>query len=321
MKKLLASVILASIATVAHAQEAPLIAGIVFQSDTFMQTFQDGMSAAADERGATLLLGNSETDLVKEANLIDNYLTRGIDALIINTFSADGSVAAVKSALNEGVLTVCANTCLNEESRDGISSFLVTENIDLGLKTGAAAAEYINANLGGKAIIGILNCDTFPEACLPRKQGFLDALTAGGVEYEIVADQTGFIADQALPISEAMLQANPDINILWAANEGGTTAHVLAVSGLDLAGEVHVFGTDMSGQHAQFLKDSNDILVAVTGQAPFQLGYDAVMLTLDALEGQTVAANLTVPTILFSRDDVSGIDNFVETDGRAIFGN
>ena len=319
MKKLLASVLLASVATVAHAQDGPLIAGVVFQSDTFMQTFQDGMSAAAEERGATLLLGNSETDLVKEANLIDNYITRGIDAMIINTFSADGSVAAVQDALDEGILTVCANTCLNENARGGITSFLVTENIDLGLKTGAAAAEYINAHLGGRAKIGILNCDTFPEACLPRKQGFLDALTAGGVEYEVLADQTGFIADQALPISEAMLQANPDINILWAANEGGTTAHVLAVSGLGLAGEVQVFGTDMSGQHAQFLKADNGILIAVTGQAPFQLGYDAVMLTLDAVDGQAVEANLTVPTILFSRDNVSGIDSFVETDGRAIF--
>lgn len=310
---------MASVATVAHAQDGPTIAGVVFQSDTFMQTFQDGMAAAAEEQGATLLLGNSETDLAKEANLIDNYIVRGVDAMVINTFSADGSVSAVKNALGAGILTICANTCLNEDSRDGITSFLVTKNIDLGLKTGAAAAEFINENLGGKAKIGILNCDTFPEACLPRKQGFLDALTAGGVEYEVLSDQTGFIADQALPIAEAMLQANPDINILWSANEGGTTAHVLAVSGLGLAGEVHVFGTDMSGQHAQFLKDASGVLMAVTGQAPFQIGYDAVILALSALEGKTVEANLTVPTILFSRGDVAGIDSFVETDGRAIF--
>ncbi|MCY4259745.1 MAG: substrate-binding domain-containing protein [Rhodobacteraceae bacterium] len=293
--------------------------GVVFQSDTFMQTFQDGMQAAADENDVTLILANSETDLAKESNILNDLIVRGIDALVINTFAADGSVAAVSEVVGAGIPVICANTCLRENARDGIHSFLATRNVDLGLKTGEAASEYIHRHLGGKAIIGILNCDTFPEACLPRKEGFLQALTEAGVEYEVVSDQTGFLADAALPISEAMLQANPDINILWAANEGGTTAHVLAVQGAGLADDVKVFGTDMSGQHAQFLKADNNILQAVTGQAPFQIGYDAVNLALDVIAGKEVVFDLVVPTILFARGDDEAIDMFTETDGRAVF--
>ena len=219
------------------------IAGVVFQSDTFMQTFQDGLQAAADENGVKLILSNSETDLAKESNILSDLVVRDIDALVISTFSADGSVAAMAPVFEAGIPVICANTCLREDARKGISSFLATRNIDLGLKTGVAAAAYINENLGGKATIGILNCDTFPEACLPRKEGFLQALTDAGVEFEVAADQTGYLSDKALPISEAMLQAHPDINILWAANEGGTTAHVLAVQAAGLADEVKVFGT------------------------------------------------------------------------------
>lgn len=304
--------------SVAFAQDIT-IGGVVFQADTFMQTFQDGLQAAADENGVNLILANSETDLAKESNILNDLIVREIDALIINTFAADGSVAAVSEVVGEGIPVICANTCLNENSRDGVHSFLATHNIDLGLKTGVAAATYINENLGGEATIGILNCDTFPEACLPRKEGFLQALTDAGVSYTVAADQTGYLADAALPISEAMLQANPGINILWAANEGGTTAHVLAVQGSGLADEVKVFGTDMSGQHAQFLQADNGILQAVTGQAPFQIGYDALNLALDVIAGEEVESDLIIPTILFARGDDEDINTFVETDGRAVF--
>lgn len=297
------------------------IGGVVFQSDTFMQTFQDGIQAAADEKGVNLILANSETDLAKESNILNDLIVRDIDALIISPFSADGSVAAVSEVIGAEVPVICANTCLREDARDGVFSFLSTQNIDLGLKTGEAAARYINENLDGKATIGILNCDTFPEACLPRKDGFLQGLKDGGVEFEVVADQTGFLADAALPISEAMLQANPSINILWAANEGGTTAHVLAVQAAGIGDEVKVFGTDMSGQHAQFLQADNGILQAVTGQAPFQIGYDALVLALDVIAGNEVEADLIIPTTLFARGDDDSINTFVETDGRAVFAN
>lgn len=307
-------------AGVAVAQDVT-IGGVVFQSDTFMQTLQDGMQSAADEAGVTLILANSETDLARESTIIDDLIVRDIVALVISPFAADGSVAALSKITAAGIPVICANTCLAEGSREGVSSFLATLNVDLGTKTGEAAATYIKDNFGGTAVIGILNCDTFPEACVPRKEGFLKALTDAGVTYTVAADQTGFISDQALPISEAMLQANPTINVLWAANEGGTTAHVLAVQSAGLGSDVKVFGTDMSGQHAQFLQADNEILQAVTGQAPFQIGYDAVNMALAVTKGETVEADIIIPTVLFQRGDDASIDSFVQTDGRALFTN
>ncbi|MCB0253933.1 MAG: hypothetical protein KDI55_09400, partial [Anaerolineae bacterium] len=51
--------------------DKPVIAGVVFQSDTFMQTVQNGLQAAADEAGVELILGNTENDLAKETSMID----------------------------------------------------------------------------------------------------------------------------------------------------------------------------------------------------------------------------------------------------------
>ena len=291
------------------------IAGVVFQSDTFMQTVQAGMQAAADELGAELILANTENDLAKESSMIDDFITRGVDAIVITPISSDGSVAALKKAKDAGITVVCFNTCV---SQDGIASaFLVTKNEDLGSTTGKAAVKFINEKLGGKAVIGMLNCDQF-EGCPPRKEGFLaEVQQLPGVE--VVADQAGWIADDALPVSEAMLEANPTINLLWAANEGGTVAHALAVKSSGLAGEVFVFGTDMNNQMAQMLQADDDILQGVTGQAPYQMGFDALNTTLDVLGGKEVAATQNTPTIFFGRGNDALINQFVQTEGKAIF--
>jgi ABC-type sugar transport system substrate-binding protein len=292
-----------------------VIAGVVFQSDTFMQTVQNCLQAAADEAGVELILGNTENDLAKESSMIDDYITRGVDAIVITPISADGSVAALKKAKDAGITIICFNTCVSEE---GIASaYLVTKNEDLGSTTGAGAVKFIEEQLGGEAVIGMLNCDQF-EGCPPRKEGFMAAVSAlPGVE--IVADQAGWIADDALPVSESMLEANPTINLLWAANEGGTVAHALAVQSSGLAGQVFVFGTDMNNQMAQMLQADDDILQGVTDQAPFQMGYDTFMTMLKVLGGQAVEPVINTPTIFFGRGDDAMINRFVETEGNAVF--
>ena len=75
----------------------------------------------------------------------------------------------------------------------------------------------------------------------------------------------------------------------------------------------------MSNQHAQFLQADNGILQGVTGQAPYQLGYDALTMALSVIDGESVPADIIIPTILFARGDDAMIDRFVETGGRAIF--
>ncbi len=295
--------------------EKPLIAGVVFQSDTFMQTVQAGMQAAADKLGAEMIMGNTDNKLDKEASMIDDYITRGVKAIVITPISADGSVAALKKAKEAGIMIVCFNTCVNDPSIP--SAFLVTKNEDLGTKSGEAAVKFITDKLGGKATIGVLNCDQF-EGCPPRKEGFLAQVSAlPGVK--VVADQAGWLADKAQPVSEAMLQANPEINLLWAANEGGTVAHANAVKTLGLGGKVFVFGTDMNNQMGQMLQAGDDILQGVTGQAPYQMGYDALATTMDVLGGKTPEAVTNTPTIFFGRGNDALIKLFMDTEGNAIF--
>jgi ABC-type sugar transport system substrate-binding protein len=57
----------------------------------------------------------------------------------------------------------------------------------------------------------------------------------------------------------------------------------------------------------------------VTGQAPYQMGYDSLAVALDVLAGKTVEAVTNTPTIYFGRGNDALIKQFMDTEGNAIF--
>jgi ribose transport system substrate-binding protein len=53
-----------------------------------------------------------------------------------------------------------------------------------------------------------------------RRQGFLDGLTEGGLQYEIVAEQSGdYAQDKGQVAAENMLAANPDLDLILGLND------------------------------------------------------------------------------------------------------
>ena len=308
------AVTLTSLTAVAlsQGQAQPTIGAVLFSRDSFFQGIQNGMKAAADKLGVKLLISIHEHDPAKEAEFVSTYVAQKVNALVITPESVDASVATVKAAADAKIPVICYNTCLNDKAAaQYVKASVQTDQLALGRQTGAYARKYIVEKLGGKAIIGILNCDRF-EACKQRKAGFQKAL-AGLPGVKFVADQEGFEADKAATVAENVLQAHPEINVLWAANEGGTVGEVVSVRSRNLSGKVVVFGTDISSQLAQFLLDKDNILQAVTGQSPEAMGALAVQNAVKAIKGEAIRpfTQLTA-NAFYSRADPVKVNSFLK---------
>ncbi|HLO28450.1 MAG TPA: substrate-binding domain-containing protein, partial [Anaerolineales bacterium] len=82
-----------------------------------------------------------------------------------------------------------------------------------------------------------------------------------------------------------MLTAHPEINVIWASNDGGTIGAAMAVKQAGLAGKVFVFGYDGGDQQTSMILSSDNILMGVVAQDPYAQGYKAVeSLALTLLE-------------------------------------
>lgn len=292
-----------------------MIAGMVFQEDQFFKTLSAGYQAAADDLGYEIQLTNTNNDQSKETDALNTYVAQGVLGVAISPLNTQVSPAAVEDASKAGLKVAICNA-----SRDAFpyaAASYSADNFSFCKQTGEAAVKFIKEHYEADYVlkIGVVQFKTqVPEQSAERVKGFFAALDEAGVKYEIVADQDAWLQDMAVETAGDMLSAHPDMDIIYAANDGGTVGSVMAVENAGLKGKTFVFGTDGSEQIVSLLKNDNNILQAVTAQDAFKIGYSAVEALVNSIEGKTFEGEgktNIIPGIPLLRGDDANLDAYL----------
>ncbi len=288
-----------------------IVAGIVFQDDQFMKTMVKGFQDAGAKLGVKqVLIGNSSNDVVKETELINTYISQGAKGIAIAPLKPDVSIETLKQANDKGVLVALTNS-------GGISdvSFVtgayMSDNRANGKVAGEAAVQYIkDNNLTGTVNVGIDDYDhQKPEESSLRYGGFEDALKAANINYKVVAHVSAELQDTALPKVADMLTAHPEIQIIFACNEGGSVGAGMAVKQAGLTGKVAVFGFDGSDQLSSMI--INGDMQAVVAQDPYTQGVNAMTDLVNFLTGKpgaSVGKATITPGLILSATDKPAVN-------------
>ena len=283
------------------------IASVIFQDDEFFRVLQLGLNDAAGKAGVDLRSGNSKGNLATELQLINTYINAKVDAMVVSALSKEASMNPLKRAHDAGIKIVIVNMPL---TADFPVSTIESDHRDLGVRTGREAARFIKEKLDGKAKVAILAFDSqLAEQSKMRTEGFKSQLRdLPGVEF--VAQQDAWLVDMGIRKVDAILTAHPEVNLIWSANEGGTVGAVRAVEAKRMAGKVFVFGTDASEQLANALLSPDNILQAVTGQRPFDIGTEGIQAAIKAVKGETVEKKKIVDCMTLTREKPAEVEAF-----------
>ncbi len=279
------------------------------QDDQFFRLNEIGMKDAAKKYGVELLTGSATGALDKESSMVDTYAGRGVGAILVSPLNPKGSAPALKRAADKGVKILTYNNALPQPF---VSGGLQSDDVSLGTSTGKEASAFIQKKLGGKAKIALLEyVSQSADLGKLRPSGFkAEMKKLPGVQ--IVSEQDAWLAPDAERVATSLLNANPDINIIWGANEGATVGAVAAVRNAGKTGKVFVFGTDISEQLAGYLLSKDGVLQAVTGQKPYEMGYGTVEAAVKAMDGGKVEKRVVVPGQLYTRDNTAPATAFLE---------
>tara|TARA_B110000196_G_C21067072_1_gene625452 strand:+ start:89 stop:1048 length:960 start_codon:yes stop_codon:yes gene_type:complete len=286
------------------------IGAIYLDSQGFYGGVQKGIMTAGADEGVELLGNNSQADVTKESEFIDQLIAAGVEAVVMSPVSTEASVAAVERLAEAGIPIICYNTCLSDaDSEKYIYALVTTSQFDLGLPVGKLAGEWaIKAGIELK--IGIHNCNVY-EACQLSEDGFIAGIKETGAKFTIVNNQEAFAHDKATQVGTDMLIANPEINLMYAANEGGTAGAVNAVVAAGLQGSTFVMGTDTTNELISMVMDG-DILLAVNSQFPQDMGAGAMRAALKAIKGEKIDQYLQlIPTKLYTSLDQIAAANWL----------
>ena len=191
----------------ATAEETKTI-GVIYWSlnNNFMVFLKNNIEAECAALGYETIPLDSRSSTVTELSNVEDLISRNVDAVIMVPMDSEASSNAVVLLNNAGipVITVDRSTTSGE-----VITSIATDNY----AGGKTAGEFTVKQLEGKGKVVILRGTLGTDLENQRFTGFKDAIA--GTEIEVVSEQSANF-DRT---TENILQANPDINLVYAEND------------------------------------------------------------------------------------------------------
>ena len=277
--------------------------------DTKQEWFAEiiqGMKKASTDLNAKVKILSSDSDVAKESSLIDDLIAQQVNAISISPQSDTASVPAFERAVDAKIPVVTWNSKVNSPKS---SYFVGVNNYDLGKNTGVFAVDYLKKNFDGKAKIAVIGTSKYSVG-IDRVRGFMDQIkTLPGVE--VVAKQDAEFKELGLSVTESVLEAHPDTQIVWCWNQGALLGALAAVKS-NPKSKVLLMGTDMSIDLARAMLEPNSVLVAVTTQQPFEIGYTSIKNAYDLATTGTTQKEVLVPLKTYTLNDKAEIQKYLD---------
>jgi len=173
----------------------------------------------AKEQGFKLLFQSANKDPVIQMNQIQAMISQGIDVLVVNATSVKGQ-KPMMTQIGSEIPVIYIDTSVPGTGTTSVQS----DNLTIGRESGKITAKRFLDAGKSKIKMVILTGPATDEFVGPnRRQGFLDGLKEGGLQFDIVSEQTGdYQQDKGQVAAENMLAANPDVDLVMGLNDSMT---------------------------------------------------------------------------------------------------
>ncbi|GED32897.1 ribose ABC transporter substrate-binding protein RbsB [Brevibacillus centrosporus] len=259
-------------------------------NNPFFVSLKEGAEKAAKDAGAELLVVDAQDDTAKQISGVEDLIQKKVSVIMINPTDSAAIVTAVEAAnkANIPVITV-------DRAAEGgqVVSHIASDNV----KGGKMAGDFILEKLGGKGNIVELQGIAGTSAARDRGKGFHDAVD-GKEGVKVVASQPAdFDRAKGLSVMENILQANKDVQAVFAHNDEMALGALQAV---EAAGkDIVVVGFDATDDAVKSVNDGK--MGATVAQKPAAIGETAVQTALKVAKGEKVESNIPVDLELVTK--------------------
>jgi ribose transport system substrate-binding protein len=269
--------------------------GLVHQ---FWLTVKAGAEQAAQESSVKILWKGParETDVAGQVAIVEDMISRGVDAIVMAACDARALVPTVAKAVEKKVPVITIDSGVDS---DLPVTFVATDNV-----AGAgAAADTLAKLIGGKGKVGLIPFIPGAATSDMRERGFKEQI-AKYPDIQLV--QTLYSQSDAargMAVTEDMLTSHADLAGIFATNEPGALGCVRAVESRGLAGKVKLVAFDAADAEIDALKRGT--IQALIVQNPFKMGYLGVQSALKAIRGEQVEKRIDTGVSVVTHENMA----------------
>lgn len=290
----------------------------------YWQAVKKGSEDAAKDLNVDIYFDGpaSETEIDAQVNMIKNELTKNPSAMCLAALSTDAVTEILQECADKNIPVIGFDSGVPNDTTGAVKATASTDNeaaaaiaADKFGEQEGLVAKMKAATSASPVVIGCLSQDAVSASVTGRTTGFVNEMAKiaetyqpGKVSIEGHTTWEKKVADPAIIIEVAIsatteatsLQtaANSLLNMngisaIFCSNEGAVTGFLAATSdGADLAegakyGDLIVAGFDAGSAQKNAVRQG--WFIGSVTQDPYQIGYKAVAMAVDAANGKTVS--------------------------------
>ncbi|MGI8954650.1 MAG: substrate-binding domain-containing protein [Nocardioidaceae bacterium] len=264
-------------------------------NNPFFVSVADGAKDGADDLGIELSVENANNSDQTALDLTIDAVTQDPDVLIIDPVSSEGGAAMVKQA-NQASVPVMAFD--RRPASGDLANFIGYDAIAAGREGAKSLAEAIGEKGTVVEIQGIMGTNVAQD----RSEGFQEEMGSyPGID--VVATQAAeFDRGQALDVMTNILQANPDIDGVYAANDEMALGVVAALESRGLTGKVQVVGNDGIADALAAVAAGD--MYSTHAESPYALGKEVIKIADAIASGDAPSEDKVLQGTLVKKADV-----------------
>jgi ribose transport system substrate-binding protein len=268
----------------------------------FWKSVQRGAEQAGSELGAEVIWKGplTEDDRAQQIQLVQQFVTQGVDGIVLAPLDLRALVGPVRSAGERGIPVVIFDSALEGEAGRDFVTFVGTNNRNAGHMGGA----HLTGLLNGTGGVVVLRYQVGSASTDEREKGFLEAAgEAAGVR--VISDNryAGATAGEAKTAALNMIEELRRADGIFCPNESSTYGMLLALRQEGLAGRVRFVGFDASPPLVEALRAGD--IDALVVQDPQRMGFLGVQALLAHLAQKPVEPVIDTGAVVVTRQNIS----------------
>ncbi len=203
------------------------------KGEPWRQAMNDQIAAAAAKHPELkVVFADAAQNNAKQVADVENFLQQGINLLIISPNEAAPLTDVVAKAYDKGVSVILLD---RKVVGDKYTMHIGADNVEIGKKAGQYAAKWCRENKRASGRILEIRGLEGTSGTKERGNGFREGIKADPNLKIIAGQNADWLREKAISVSQALFQANPNVDVVYAHNDPMAEAAILSAqnAGLD----------------------------------------------------------------------------------------